>query len=59
MIEAAWLAFGFLGGLIAGVLLVKRKAVEKRRRVKLAPTTPKAARLKLVKRVKKSDGSPL
>ena len=59
MIEAAWMAFGFLGGLITGVLLVKRKAVQKRGRVKLAPTAPKAARLKLVKRVNKADGSPL
>jgi hypothetical protein len=31
MIEAAWMAFGFLGGLITGVLLVKHKPRKRRR----------------------------
>lgn len=47
MIEAAFLGLGFLGGVITGVLLVKRKP---RRRVKLAS-------LRMVDRVRRSGGA--
>lgn len=47
MIEAAFLGLGFLGGVITGALLVKRRP---KKRVRLA-------RLKMVDRVRRSGGA--
>lgn len=47
MLEAAWLGFGFLGGVITGALLVKRRP---KKRVKIA-------RLRMVDRVRRSGGA--